>query len=191
MVDKYSEEQLLSELKSGSERAFDIIYKMYAKRLFLFCFQYCKRKEDAEEIVLDVFLWLWRNNHKIKQGESLRYLIYLRARHFLINAFRTRVNSPIYTDYIEYENRVSVENTNHQLEYQDFEEKIVSALKHLPKTQQEVIRMSKFEGMKIKEISIKLELSEQTVKNQISVGLKTLKTKLGIPKTILLFWFLC
>ena len=96
MVDKYSEEQLLSELKSGSERAFDIIYKMYAKRLFLFCFQYCKRKEDAEEIVLDVFLWLWRNNHKIKQGESLRYLIYLRARHFLINAFRKEAVSKMY-----------------------------------------------------------------------------------------------
>ena len=39
--------------------------------------------------------------------------------------------------------------------------------------------MSRIEGFKNKEIAQKLRLSEQTVKNSLSVGLKSLKEELG------------
>jgi RNA polymerase sigma-70 factor (ECF subfamily) len=50
----------------------------------------------------------------------------------------------------------------------------------LSKTQREIIRHSRFEGLELKEIADKMSLSEQTVKNQLSVGLKLLKQQLGI-----------
>lgn len=183
-----TDQLLINELREGSELAFDTIYKMYAKRLYAFCLQYCKRKEDAEEIVGDVFLWLWRNKHTIRQGEALKYLLFLRARHFLVNAFRSRVNSPIFADYVDYQNSISADTVSQQLEYQEFEDKIIYEVDRLPKTQQEVIRLAKMEGLKIKEIAGKLGLSEQTVKNQISIGLRTLKKKLGVSTVVLLIW---
>ena len=87
-----------------------------------------------------------------------------------------------------YQNNISADTVSQQLEYQEFEDKIIYEVDRLPKTQQEVIRLAKMEGLKIKEITEKLGLSEQTVKNQISIGLRTLKKKLGVSTVVLLIW---
>lgn len=41
-------------------KAFDEIYELYARRLFAFCLKYTKSKENAEEIMEDTFVWLWK-----------------------------------------------------------------------------------------------------------------------------------
>lgn len=51
-----TETELIHALKASSRRAFDEIYRLYAGRLYAFCLQYCKVREDAEEIVEDVFV---------------------------------------------------------------------------------------------------------------------------------------
>ena len=48
----------------------------------------------------------------------------------------------------------------------------------LPATQQRVIYLSRIEGLSHKEIAEKLSLNEQTVKNQLSLGLKALREKM-------------
>jgi len=48
----------------------------------------------------------------------------------------------------------------------------------MPMTVQEVFRMSRQEGLSIKDIAAELNLSEQTVKNYISSALQCLRTYL-------------
>ena len=52
------EQALIRELKGHSRKAFDEIYRLYARRLLAYCKQYTKNMEDAEEIVQDVFVQL-------------------------------------------------------------------------------------------------------------------------------------
>ncbi|MBC5642854.1 RNA polymerase sigma-70 factor [Parabacteroides sp. W1-Q-101] len=174
-----NEPQLILSLKNGSYKAFERIYQMYAKRLFAYSLQFTKSQEESEEIVQDVFMRLWTNRAKIRQEDTLRSLLFIMTKHYLINAFRTKINQPEYEEYIQYVNEHSVDDASYQLEYQEFVAKFRAILKTLPETQQKVITLSKIEQFSNKEIADKLSLSEQTVKNQLSLGLKSLKEKLG------------
>lgn len=173
-----NEPQLIFSLKNGSYKAFERIYQLYAKRLFAYCMQFTKSQEESEEIVQDVFMRLWTNRTKIRQENTLRSLLFIMTKHYLINAFRTKVNQPEFEEYIHYRNELSVDETSQHLEYEEFIAKFHAILKTLPETQQKVITLSKIEQLTNKEIAEKLSLSEQTVKNQLSLGLKFLKEKL-------------
>jgi len=174
-----NESLLIQSLKDGSQKAFDKIYQMYAKRLFAYSLQFTKSAEESEEIVHDVFVKLWTNRQKIKQEDTLRSLLFIMTKHLLINAFRTKVNQPIYEEYVNYKEAISIDDTLHRLEYEEFVEKVTMAMQKLPATQQKVITLSRMQQLSNKEIAEKLSLSEQTVKNQLSVGLKALKQYLG------------
>lgn len=165
-------------LKQGSEEAFKSLYDMYAKRLYAFCLEYTKSREDTEEIVQDAFVWLWKNRSSIRQETTIKSLIFLRVRHFLINAWRTRLREPVFEDYVDYINLLQ-DKSSDRLEYDEFLSTVKSILDRLPRTQARVVMMSRIEGFKNKEIAQNLRLSEQTVKNSLSVGLKSLKEELG------------
>lgn len=170
------ERELIRNLKNNSRKAFDDIYKLYSKRLFAYCLQFTKSPEDTEEIVQDIFIHLWTNRASIRQEETLRSLLFIMAKHRLINSYRSTINSPIYEDYLNYQEQLSTDPSPiHSLEYNEFVQGLKKALRQLPSTQQEVIELSRMEGKTNKEIAEILSLSEQTVKNQLSIGLKALR----------------
>lgn len=173
------ERKLIQHLKEGSVKAFDRLYALYAKQLYAYCLEYTKSTEDTEEIVQDVFISLWNKRELIKQTETLRPLLFVMAKHKLINAYRTRINQPVYEDYINYANTLGAKDQDDRLEYEDFLKSFQKALSSLPVTQQEVIRLSRLEQLSNKVIAQQLSLSEQTVKNQLSLGLKRLKELLA------------
>ena len=62
-------------------------------------------------------------------------------------------------------------------------------MEYLPPTQRKIVTLSKIYQFSNKEIVEKLSLSEQTVKNQLSLGLKTLREKLGIAYFFYILFF--
>ena len=185
------EADLIARLKLGNEDAFKSIYDLYARRLYAFCMEYTHSREDTEEIVQDAFLWLWKNRAYIKQETTVKNILFIRVRHFLINAWRARLNSPIFEDYLDYQNLRS-DDASRDVEFDEFRQKVDSIIDELPKTQAKVVRMSRLEGYRNKEIAEKLHLSEQTVKNAVSLGLKYLKSKLfEVGLSVLMAFFIC
>lgn len=166
-------------LKHDSQWAFDNLYRMYAHRLFAFALEYCHHKETAEEIVEDTFIWIWNHRHDIKQEKTLFNLVFIKARHLLINAYRATLNSPHFEDYVNYSNSLGTEEQESQLEYDEFMHVIRQGLDRLPLTQRRVIELSRFEQKSIIEIASMLNLKEQTVRNQLSLGLKQLMVLIG------------
>lgn len=180
-----NEHLLIADLKKGSKEAFDEIYRLYAGRLLAYCTQYTKCREDAEEIVQDVFVALWNSRQTIRQEETLRSLLFTISKHRVINAYRFTLNSPVYEDYVDYQNELPAGEDYHRLEYEQYVRIVKDAIRRLPSTQQRVITLSRFSQLSNKEIAEHLSLSEQTVKNQLSIGLKTLRELLA--KVLVLF----
>uniref|UniRef100_A0AB33JF00 RNA polymerase sigma-70 factor n=3 Tax=unclassified Prevotella TaxID=2638335 RepID=A0AB33JF00_9BACT len=170
------EDILIWLLKHDSQWAFDNLYRMYAHRLLAFAMEYCHHCETAEEIVEDTFIWIWTHRHEIRQEKTLFNLVFIKARHLLINAYRATLNSPRFEDYVDYADRLSTENHGSQIDYDYFMRVIRKGLDQLPPTQRRVIELSRFEHKSVKEIAVLMELTEQTVRNQLSLGLKQLMT---------------
>lgn len=116
--------------------------------------------------------------------------LFLRAKHYLINAYRKVINSPVYEDYMDYLDHYNSTTADSQLEYDDFVRQLNQMLAKLPKTQQEIIRLSKLEMLNNQEIAEKLNYSEQTVKNQLSMGLKQLRQLISNRTNLMWLLFL-
>ena len=187
---KKTETELILQLRKGSMKAFDEIYELYARRLFAFCLKYTKSKENAEEIMEDTFVWLWKSRSTLEEADSVKPLLFLRAKHYLINAYRKVINSPVYEDYMDYLDHHNSTTADSQLEYDDFVRQLNQMLAKLPKTQQEIIRLSKLEMLNNQEIAEKLNYSEQTVKNQLSMGLKQLRQLINNRTNLMWLLFL-
>lgn len=174
------EHQIISELKQGSERALRRIYDLYGGRLMAFALQYCHSRETAEEITEDTCLWVWNHRQDIRQETTLKGLLFIKARHLLINAYRATVNNPQFEDYVAWAEAMADSATpTARMEYDDFVQKVSVAMQKLPKTQQRVIQMSRFELIPIRDIASSLNLTEQTTRNQLSLGLKRLRLLLA------------
>lgn len=173
-----SEALLVDMMRRGSTHAFDELYRMYARRLLGFCLQVCKSREDAEEIVQDTFVQLWRHREQIRQAESLKSFLFTTARNRVVNAYRSLASSAIYEDYVDHLDIMGGEEAGVRLSYQEFVNQLETVLSELPPTQSRVIRLSRLEDKSNKEIAQILSLSEQSVKNQLSLGLKSLRNKL-------------
>lgn len=174
------EHMLIVELKRGSKKAFDKIYSFYAGRLLSYCVKFTKNREDAEEIVQDVFIALWNNRETIRKETRLSSLLFSISRYRVINAYRSSLNAPIYEDYVKYQDEIYAKDNYSRIEYGEYVKSLKAAIHKLPLTQQRVILLSRFSQLSNKEIANELSLSEQTVKNQLSVGLKALRRLLMI-----------
>ena len=131
---------------------------------------------------------MWLSNC-IRQEETLHSLLFKMSKYHLINAYRARLNSPVYEDYVNYQNNLAT-GEERTLEYEEFVEQLKGALKKLPQSQRRVIKMSKLEQLGNKEIAARLGLSEQTVKHQLSLGLKALHKELECILSWLILLFI-
>ena len=183
-----SEAELISELKLGSRDAFNKIYAMYSKRLYGYCLKISKNREDAEEIVQDVFLRLWNMKEDIRQEETVRSLLFIISKNYLLKSCYNQVHSQIFEDYVDYEEKLrNDDRADSKIEYEDFLKMIRQAMQTLPETQKKVIELTRLKQYSVQEVAEQLSLSEQTVRNQLSLGLKALRTLIGdIPLLLLL-----
>jgi RNA polymerase sigma-70 factor (family 1) len=180
-MQKEIESAYIKELKRGSRQAFTALYNIYSARLYGYCYQWTKSHEDSEEVVQDVFVKLWMHRDAIQDENTILYFIFRIAKNQLINKYRINLNSPVFEEYIQYNNEMllSVNNASQPLEYDEFCILLNKIKKTLPKTQQQVYEYSVCQQKSNKEIAETMCLSEQTVKNQLSLALKVFRQKLG------------
>lgn len=168
---------LLDLLKKGSLPAFNTIYSLYAKRLLQYVSRATRNKEDAEEIVHDIFISLWNNRAKLDVSQSLSTLLFSIAYRRRIDFFRHILSLPIYEDYQSWQNELTTED-RYNIEYKEFCDIFRKALDSLQERPREIITMSRLQGRSYKEIAEKLNISEKTVRNISSNALKSLKQAL-------------
>lgn len=170
-----SESILIGELREGSQTAFKCIYDLYVGRLYSFALSYCKSRENTQELVEDTFVWLWNNRDCLKEVDSLQSILFIRLRHFLVNAYRKTLRSPVFRDYMDYREALAESSVDSNLEYDDFVRLFNRSLEQVSATQRRIIVMARMEGIGIVEIAEELHLTEQTVRNQLSLGLKKMR----------------
>ena len=190
--DTMTELEKVTALKLGSMEAFNAIYSAYAPRLYSYCYKFSRTAEDAEEIVQDTFVKLWNGRAKMREDTNLNNLMFTISRRLVINAWRKRMSDPRYITYLEVQEQIEDSNrTEHAVEYDDFSRRMNDMIGELPPTQRKIVRYAKMEEMPNKEIAARMGLSEQTVRNQLSLALKTLRSRMGEERILLglLFFF--
>lgn len=167
---------LFSQLRQGDKKAFNTLFRKYYPILCAYAHRFVDL-EDAEEIVQDVMLWLWKNREILSIKSSLsQYLlktIYHRSLNLIV---QKKVKCRADTLFYE-KNQAMIYDVNfYQIE--ELTKRIHTAVAALPESYREAFIMHRFRDMSYKEIAKTLNVSIKTVDYRIQQALKLLRKAL-------------
>ena len=181
----------IKELQNGSHKAFNVIYDMYADKLYGFLLAHTKSPQISDDIVQETFLKLWINRKSISVEGSIQSLLFTISRHKMIDSFRSQINKVEFELYIDYIDEKSFEDDGieSKLFYDDFLKALKLSKKLLTEGQLEIFERNKEKGESIEEIASSLQISEQTVKNQLTTAMKKIRSQLSKKSILFLIIF--
>lgn len=187
--DQKDDSYLIGRLRDGDKEAFDVIYDKYGPSMLAYSLHLLNSNDDAEDVVQDVFLNLWRSRKDLKIVETLQPYLFTALRNRILNLWKSRLNSNLYNDYVKALHEPGVQRDFENIEYREFERMVKDEIEKLPPTQRRVVSMSRLQNLDVEQIANKLGLSVQTIKNALSSGLKTLRQSLGKTSGLLMLLF--
>lgn len=174
--------------------SFDEIYLIYYPKLVRFCKEYILSEPDAENIVQDCFLYIWERKDTLKSIDNINAFLFRLVKNKCIDHLRHRVTveakkEEIRSTYLkEFEFKLlAISSFDDSLSDEEIETIIYNAISRLPDKCREIFILSKLKGMKYEEIASHLELSPNTVRNQIAIALQKMRKELKDYLPLLLF----
>ena len=168
-------DDLIGRLKQNDKEAFNLLFYMYAEKLFKFSLTFFNEAAEAEEIVQEVFLKIWLKRKKITNPSTFNAYIYTMAKNMIFNNLKKNVYRKKYNSYLYANHNTHQNDTENEVIYEETKQRIEQALNKLPKKRKEVFILSRQEGLKNKEIAEKLDISIKTVETHMSLSLKYLR----------------
>lgn len=172
---KHTDQELTDLLKQGDREAFNEIYHRYVQYLYQYAFNILRDEDECTDAVQDIFVWLWENSAKINVSVLKGYLMaavkYKLAR--LIQGSKRR------SEILSLNSSQEEAFIDDSLEVKELKLAIQEFVLGLPERSRKIFEMSRNEYLSNKEIAARLNISEKTVENQMTIVLKKLRLGLG------------
>jgi RNA polymerase sigma-70 factor (family 1) len=153
---------------------FEFIYIHHWEKLYAFCFRMTRDESLTQNIVQDIFTDLWERR-KVVNILSIQNYLFRAAKNQVLKEYRkkkfdTTIIDEKLEDYLV-DNIPSVDS--------ELMDRLYLLLENLPGKRKEILIMNKIQEIGIDDIAAELNISRQTVKNQLSSALKRLRFDAG------------
>lgn len=171
---------------------YENLFKSHYAELCAFANKYLQDVEAAEEIVQSFFVKFWENRETVNIKTSQRSYIFTSVKNACLNQIKHIKIREEYKVVNQREMEDSQYLVDEEFDASELDQKIRKSIESLPEGRKRVFIMSRFEGLKYKEIAEKLKISVKTVENQMGSALKYLKSELSdyLVTLVLIFNFL-
>lgn len=179
--------KLLSAIQTGSEKAFDMLFRKYYPALCAYSHKMVSL-EDAEECAQDTLLWLWENRESVIIQSSLSHYLFAAVYHRSLNRISQQETKIRAEKYFSQEFQELILDAG-LFQIEELQKQIQEAILRLPSSYREAFIMHRFHDMSYKEIAVQLNISPKTVDYRIQQALKQLRIELKnyLPLIYLLF----
>ncbi len=165
----------------------DSLFRLYYRPLCVYALHYLKDKDLIEDLVQEAFTAYWMKQAASDGIDSPRAYLYTAVRNRCIDVLRKEQRRNVCLDSVG-EDVLPIEDgvvisDDEAVDNSFREARIWSAIDRLPAKRRRIFLMSRRDGMKYSEIAQSLGLSENTVRNQISKALDSIRQ--GVKKVIL------
>ncbi|MCX2573386.1 RNA polymerase sigma factor [Pedobacter sandarakinus] len=172
-----TDQQLFEFMQEGDKFAFEEIYDRFNGLLYIYACKMVADKEEAKDIVQEIFVYLW-GNPNIKIKTQLSAYLYTAVRYKIFdwldkNKSRTNYLQSL-ADFADMGEFV----TDNYIREREFSSLIEKEVALLPPKMRVIFEMSRTQHLTQKQIGEILHLSDKTVKKQMSNALKVLRLKL-------------
>jgi RNA polymerase sigma-70 factor (ECF subfamily) len=171
---------VIEQIRTGDETAFDALFTDWYGKLQAYAFSVLQNEAQAEEAVQTVFCRIWEKRRQWQVHTSMKAYLYGSVYHQCMDGLR-RVKQ-----VRKYQRHVLQGSTEGQAapasgkaELKELEARLQYALSQLPDQCRAIFQLSRFGGLKYREIAEQLDISVKTVEAQVSKALKHLRDQLA------------
>ncbi len=174
------EAQLVEQLKSDQykEKAFRALMSLYKERLYWHIRNIVKVHDDADDVLQNTFIKIYKNIHNFKGDSKLFSWMYRIATNESITLINKNAKRLQITN--EKVQQLAIKNLTSDVYFEGdaIQLKLQKAIATLPEKQQLVFNMKYFEDVKYKDMAKILETSEGALKASYHIAVKKIESYL-------------
>ncbi|HVI43423.1 MAG TPA: RNA polymerase sigma-70 factor [Chitinophaga sp.] len=170
----------LQAFRIGDNEAFKTLFRTYYGPLCYFSQKMNVDRSSAEEIAEDALVKIWTKRNAFSHVQAIKAFLYVTVKNASLNVLRSQQREARrrnrYTDMLIGHDEPCIEEAIIELETVL---ELDRAIASLPPGCRQVITMSLYQGMKVKEIACQLGISQSTVLTQRQKGVDKLRKLLS------------
>ena len=172
------DQEILEGCKSGERQAFGLLYKKYASTMLGICMRYCKRKEEAEDVLHEGFIKVFSNVSKFRGDGSFEGWIKRIMINTSLSYYHANLKHYFQSGVEEFEDMLTGDDDEGVYSNAPSRSELLSLIQDLPDGYRFVFNMYVFENFSHKEIAAELGVSVNTSKSQLAKARRRLQKKL-------------
>lgn len=182
--EKLTDEKVIEQFQRGDLVSFDVLVARYKEQLTNFIVNFVGEKSDAEDIVQDTFVKIYRFKQSYKHIAKFSTWIYTVAGNLARSELRKRKRQQLYSisslsnGEKEFEVAETRANSDEMTDASVKKELLKKAIKALSPRYREVIRLREIEALSYSEIAAHTRLPVGTVRSRINRARVKLQQKL-------------
>ena len=167
--------ELIEACVKGDRLAQRNLYDIFSKKMYMVCLRYTKSQQEAEDVLQDSFIKIFKNLKGYRGDSRLDYWIKRIVVNTALNSKRKKLYMYPMVDIEEVKNDYDLSKTLSSFHM----EELLNMIRELPTGCRTVFNLFAIEGYSHKEIAKMLDVSEGTSKSQFSRARKLLKEKIA------------
>lgn len=175
-LNSYNDEQLFLLLQGGNEDAFNTLFERYRKRLFLEAFTRLQNEEEANDIVQEVFMWLWKKRSTLDIGNCLKQYLVRVVRNKVVDHIRK--STTVKNHQQQYHWLADTHTTKIPMENKELGQQLSAAINSITPASRLAFEQLYLQDKSLREIAVEMDINVQSVKNHIHRALKMLRKNL-------------
>lgn len=183
---KLSDEELMGRVRQmGDEKAFDELYRRYARRLYGFFFRMLGREEQlAADFTQELFLRVWAARGRYECGRELCPWLFTMAYNLCRNEYRFRNIAVGFEEEVRGGPWTYEEQPELRMDVQMFDRELSTLLDKLPPEQRVLFALRYEEELTVPQLAEVMGIPEGTVKSRLHYLLQYLRKKLKVYETL-------
>jgi len=173
-----SDKDLLALLQKSDKKAFEEIYNRYWKSIYGIVYQNLGTKEDSEEILHDLMLSIWKRREELSI-DNLKVYLFISTRNLINKSIKSQISLRRFREFQVLNQINQTSESDEIINSKEFEKRLQYLLSKMPEKTALIFKMSKIEEIPVKEIALKLDLSEKAIEYHLTKSLKFLKKNLS------------
>jgi RNA polymerase sigma factor, sigma-70 family/RNA polymerase sigma-70 factor, Bacteroides expansion family 1 len=190
MTQYLDDKLIIKNLKEGDVLSFDSIFKKYHKKVYYFAISYLKNKEEAEDVVQEVFMNLWKCRDQINEYYVFSKYLFKITYNATCKKFRKQASDKKQMEEALQNILIEDNSTNLEIEYNNLLETANMLIDKLPSRQKNIFLLSINEQLTNEQIAQQLNISKKTVENYLAMAKTSLRKSFsdGRILSVLFFW---
>ncbi|SKA43066.1 RNA polymerase sigma-70 factor, ECF subfamily [Chitinophaga eiseniae] len=172
-----SNDEIVKGIRSRNKAVFEAVFKQFAPSMYNIAFRYVKDEDDANDMVQDVFLNLWKGAENLDERAPINHYLARATVNTCLNRIKKEQRKEVYAKE-QLLTAAPAETSHSMLEHKELEAQYRSALDKLPDQCRRVFEMSRLKGLSPAEIAAQLNISINTVYAHLTTALKKLRVVL-------------